>query len=222
MRSPVGRRGARAVRARTLPFVLVIACVAWMGAAAALEQEPRGDTGFLRETAACLAAGLLLLAAADGAAAVGQSLRAPSGVSARRRLTRGAFRAAGRAAALVALGVPVLVAGWESGASHPGALELGAGLLACAVVGFAAGSAMTALGAGSAASVPIGASVGAVLLWPASLGWSNAAEGLRPGNASSFPAPQFSPVAIVVLVLVLLLMAATAVGSRLGRGRSVS
>jgi len=141
-------------------------------AAARLLDVTAGGQGSRSETGGCLAVGLLILVVSRTASTVGRLRRSRLPSSARRVfLLRAATGAALEALSALLLAMPALVVVWELGASGGEMLRLGVALLVVVACGIALGGLAASAGLRTPVAAIVAASVGALLLWPASLGW---------------------------------------------------
>jgi hypothetical protein len=199
-RSITGRR-------RHVAGAVMLAVLTGIFAAARSFDVTASESGFVGEVGGCLSAGLLVLVASRASAVAGRIKTSRPGASRRRVfLARGALGITLEAALAVLLSLPVLVVVWEFGTGFAEMGRLGLSLVAASACGLVLGG----LAAGAGLTAPVAAvlatSLGALVLWPASLGWVS--------RAARFPAVETPVVAVAAIVLLAGLIGAVAVARR--------
>ena len=167
-----GIRARRRLAGPSMALTAVVCLAALLAAAAVIDPGPEAGAKLVREVGGFLAVGLLLLTSSlcvDTARRLGRIRRGDARVV----LARFA-RAGARVWAFVAvaslLAVPIAIEAWELGASGAEIATAGSGLVAAAACGVVLGLAAGVLGLGAAEGTLLAATLGALMLWPATLG----------------------------------------------------
>ncbi len=198
-------RMRRLLAPRSRSTTLVALLVIGLAAVRVLGPGWQDGEGHATTIGGLLAVGLLILTSAHGAGLARRALRRSRGDTGRtlRRLARLAsmtFLEGMRGAALCA---PVLIVGWELGASGRRLAMVGLGAMAAAACGTLLGLLLGALGATQPAGGMAAAALGALILWPGSLRWTASSPG-------GFPGPELPPVAMATAFLIVALLCAAA------------
>jgi len=194
---------------RQAPALALVLLTTLFAASMAMESEPNGEE-IIRETIACLALGLLLLSSGRCASAAQRLVRTPKrGLPALGAgLARAAAAVATESVAAFVLAIPVLAVAWESGAPVSQVTRGGMALVAAATAGLVLGLLLGSSGAPAASGSVLASCLGALILWPRSLGWL---EGPR-----RFPRPDLPMLPLAVILLFALICAGSCL---LVRGR---
>jgi len=181
----------------------VVCLAALLAAAAVVEPGPQAGARLVREVGGFLAVGLLLLTSslcADTARRLGRIRRGDVRVVLARFARAGVSVWASVVVAAL-LAVPIAIEAWELGASGAEIASAGSGLVAAAACGVALGLAAGVLGLAAAEGTLLAGTLGALMLWPATLGRGA-------GLSARFPALELPP-----LVFCALLFAACVAGA---------
>jgi hypothetical protein len=174
-------------RSASVGIALVVTLLA---AIRALEPAAHAGGGFLLEVAGYLSVGLLVLCASRVTAQTMGIGRRP-GRYRRGLLGRLAARTLIDAGFAIVLALPALTAAWEAGASRADVRTVTLGLLAAPVFGIACGAVFGRIGLPAIPAALLAVGLAALLLWPASLGWTVRLE-------RSFPGPELSVLLLVI------------------------
>ena len=193
-----GRR-VRVAAAHGVPVLGLVLMTTAFGAAVTMEPEPSKAVGGFQEVGGCLAMGLILLTSGRCAVAARRAMRARRGGPREvvRPLAAAGRRAAGDSALALLLAIPVLTTAWESGGSLDQVVALCAGLTAAAACGTVLGLLLGSMMIPPEVSVLLAASLGALALWPRTLGWVG-------GFPLRFPGPEIHPAPLALALVPLL------------------
>jgi hypothetical protein len=192
--------------------VLLVALIAMAFAAArGIGTVHDGQGRLADEVGACLMVALLMLTSARCAADARSIIRLrPGGGRSLRSLARAATAAGRDAVTVWFLAIPALAVGWETGATPAHLIGLSFGVLAVAVCGSLLGLLLGVAGLPVPAAAVLASSSGAVILWPATLGWSGS-------TVHRFPLPEMAAVPLFTILLITTVLGAGSVALRTRR-----
>lgn len=194
-------------------LTVIVACLVCLAAATALV-DPGAMTGdrFIGEIGAWLVIGVLITSVSHGLYSANLLIRAGHGRTVRvsAGLVRTARRGSQRLGMLILLVSPALVAGWELGASTGRLVDLAVGLLTATILGTVLGCLAASTGVEIAVGVPLVIAVSSLILWPATIMWSE-------HFSRRFPAPEL-PVSVISIIVTATLFAA--IGAVVARSRA--